>query len=159
MKKCNICGIQISPNSEKVICDSCDNKNQPLIKYDIQRNMIFFTLLIIGIIYTYGGFFSLRNKEAFFDNSFYWLGIDLIGCFLVYKCHFTPVQKIISSEGLGPFFGIPLLTLLGIINLFLLPILPNMFTEFFYAIVSFPPLNFFVGLACVWTVVSELDII
>ena len=53
--------------------------------------------------------------------------------------------------GLGAFFGIPILTILGLINIFFLPILPNIFTDLFYHFVSFPPLNIFIGLACLWS--------
>lgn len=149
MKKCNICGIEITQISEKVICDNCENKNKPSIE---NRNLEFILVigfLIIGIIYTYGGFYSGRYKEPFFENNMSWIIVDLIGCFLVYKWNWT--DGIMLEGGTGTFFGIPILTILGLINLILLPILPRVFTELFYAFVSFPPLNFFVGLTCLWS--------
>ena len=155
MIKCNICGVQLSQDSEKVICDSCENKNKPLIENRNLEILLIIGFLVIGIIYTYGGFYAARYKEPFFENSLYWIAIDLIGCLLVYKWHWA--DGIMLEGGVGPFFGIPILTLLGLINFILLPILPELFTDLFYAIVSFPPLNFFVGLTCLWSAGINLN--
>ena len=110
MKKCNICGIEISQNSEKVICDNCEIKNRPTIE---NRNLEFILVigfLIIGIIYTYGGYYSIKYNDPFFESNFHWIIVDLIGCWLVYKWNWT--DGILLEGGTGPFFGIPILTIL-----------------------------------------------
>jgi hypothetical protein len=154
MKKCNICGIEITQFSEQVICDNCENNNKPSIENQNLELILVIGFLIIGIIYTYGGYYSMRYKDPLFENNIYWIVVDLIGCWLVYKWNWT--DGIILSEGTGPFFGIPILTILGLINFILLPNLPRIFTELFYSIVSFPPLNFFVGLTCLYTSLDNI---
>jgi|TARA_Y100000031_G_C8214547_1_gene382684 hypothetical protein len=155
MKKCNLCGNEISEYSNKVICNKCDKKFQPSIENRNLEIILVIAFFIIGLIYTYGGFYSIKYKEPFFENSIYWIVTDLVGCFLVYKWNWT--DGLMLEGGVGAFFGIPIVTFLGLINLILLPIIPENFSDLFYGVVSFPPLNFLVGLTCLWSSVININ--
>ena len=123
-------------------------------------NILFhISYLILGSIFLYGGFYAAKYKESIFSSNYDWLLVDFIGIGII-ALYFLIVH--ISEEmedeiDINPivFVMIPILTILGLIESFLLPRIHEIFTYDWHRLVSWPKLNFFTGLGILGGLIHE----
>ena len=151
MKKCNICGEKISSKFKNIkICNTCNNNNEPIINYQSQQIFIVLGYMLLGGIYLYGSFYANVHYKSIFENHLNWFLVDFFGLFIVYLHNSTPAGDFMTgSDGIGPFFAIPAVTIVGFLNLFI----PDLVSLFFW---NFPFLNFIAGATCLWTGFSNI---